>query len=60
MNLSGGVLYIGIGKNNEEKIKFSFMTLDHFIFFNQVDNNIKIPFMTGFLFKSTEITQFYK
>ena len=60
LNLSGGVLYIGIGKNNEEKIKFSFMTLDHFIFFNQVDNNIKIPFMTGFLFKSTEITQFYK
>ena len=60
LNLSGGVLYIGIGKNNEEKIKFSFMTLDHFTFFNQVDNNIKIPFMTGFLFKSTEITQFYK
>ena len=60
LNLSEGILYIGIGNKDKEKFKFSFKTLQNFSLFGQFYDNINASFMTGFFFKSNEVIQFNK
>ena len=61
LNLSKGLLYVGIGNKSGEKFDFSFRTLQNFSTLGLSSENINAYFMTGFFFISyTGGIQFYK